>query len=34
MAKWKAGLCADIMRSFLMSKGTSGGETESGVVLT
>ena len=32
MAKWKSGLCVDIMRSFLMSKGTSGGEMESGVV--
>ena len=28
MAKWKAGLCVDIMRSFLMGEGTSGGEME------
>ena len=32
MAKWKAGLCVNIMRSFLMSEGKSGGEMESGVV--
>ena len=32
MAKWKAGLCVDIMRSFLMSEGKSGGEMESRVV--